>query len=525
MDLAMETLMELGRNNTVLENLGQIDRLAVIDVGSNSVRMVVYPASALAAPPLFNEKAMCGLGRGQAPGGDLSETAMVRTINTIARFAHLAKAMDVGVIDAAATAAVREAANCDAFLERVRAETGITVRVISGGEEARLSARGVLAANPGVSGLVGDLGGGSLELTHLDPSKGDGVGERISLPLGTLRLAAIDPGDSAAPHQDIDRHIDQVFDQVDWMGQVLHGDLYIVGGAWRSLGRLEMSRNRYPLRVLHGYTLPSQRVASMCQLFAGLSLESLQRIEAAPQDRLDTLALAARVLGRLLLKCRADRVIFSAHGLREGMLSEHLTPEQRRADPLLASSRLTALASSRNADVGLGHGHGDGARLTDWLTPLFPDEDEDHRRLRIAAGLLSDIGWRIHPDERPDHAMADVLRAPLTGLDHRQRIMLGLAIRFRYTHKRDSRWVERYGHLIEDDDRLWSRQVGQALRLAHTLSGGVMELLAQYSLSLDDSDITLHGTPENLNIIGEATRKRLTAMARSFDRSAVVAAD
>ena len=232
-----------------------------------------------------------------------------------------------------------------------------------------------------------------------------------------------------------------------------------------------------------------------------------------------------RVLGRLLLKCRADRVIFSAHGLREGMLSEHLTPEQRRADPLLASSRLTALASSRNADVGLGHGHGDGARLTDWLTPLFPDEDEDHRRLRIAAGLLSDIGWRIHPDERPDHAMADVLRAPLTGLDHRQRIMLGLAIRFRYTHKRDSRWVERYGHLIEDDDRLWSRQVGQALRLAHTLSGGVMELLAQYSLSLDDSDITLHGTPENLNIIGEATRKRLTAMARSFDRSAVVAAD
>ena len=513
--------MGLGRNNAVIEHVRQKDRLAVIDVGSNSVRMVVYPATALAAPPLFNEKAMCGLGRGQSAGGDLSEAAMIRTINTIARFAYLARAMNVGVIDAAATAAVREAANGDAFLERVRRETGITVRIISGGEEARLSARGVLAASPGVRGLVGDLGGGSLELIHLDPGQPDGVGERTSLPLGTLRLAAIDPGDSA----DLDRHIDDILDQVGWMDHVMDGDLYIVGGAWRSLGRLEMTRNRYPLRVLHGYTLPSQRVASMCQLFSGLSLESLQSIEAAPQDRLDTLALAARVLDRLLLKCRAKRVIFSAHGLREGLLSEHLSQEQRAADPLLASSRLAALASTRNSDVGLGHGHGDGARLTDWLTPLFPHEDEVHRRLRLAAGLLCDIGWRIHPDERPDHAMADVLRAPLIGLDHRQRIMLGLAIRFRYTHKRDSRWVERYGHLIEDEDRLWSRQVGQALRLAHTLSGGVMDLLAQYSLTLDNGDITLHCRPENLSLVGEAARKRLTAMARSFDRKAVVTSD
>ncbi len=497
------------------------DQLAVIDVGSNSVRMVVYPTTALAAPPVFNEKAMCGLGRGQAPGGALGAEAMQRTIDTIARFAYLAQAMDVGVIDAAATAAVRDAANRDEFLARVREETGIDVRILSGLEEARLSARGVLAANPGARGLVGDLGGGSLELVHLDPEQDGGVGQRTSLPLGTLRLFAGSERDGAR----LDRQIDDSLGQVDWLAQVRNGDLYIVGGAWRSLGRLEMARTRYPLRVLHGYTMPAARVASMCQLFAGLSLESLNRIERAPKDRLDTLALAARVLGRLLHRSRARRVIFSAHGLREGILYGHLSPAQQAVDPLVASCRLTALASARDPGNGLGHGHGDGSRLTDWLAPLFPDEGTDERRLRLAAGLLSDVGWRIHPDERPDHAMADVLRAPLIGLDHTQRIKLALAIRFRYTHRGGSRWVDRYTRLIEEDDRIWSRRIGQTLRLAHTLSGGVIELLGQYRLSLNEDGITLHCQTGARQFVGEAARKRLAAMARSFELPSHIVVD
>jgi len=497
------------------------DRLAVIDVGSNSVRMVVFPSTALAAAPLFNEKAMCGLGRGQAPGGALSDEAMDRAADTIARFVHVAAAMGVGVIDAAATAAVRDASNRDEFLARIQADAGIDVRILSGKEEARLSARGVLAASPGARGLVGDLGGGSLELSRLDPSQQDGLAQRVSLPLGTLRLASANGGNGDI----LDRHIDTVLADVEWLDQIRGGDLYIVGGAWRSLGRLEMARNRYPLRVLHGYALPVSRIASMCQLFAGLSLESLRRIEAVPKDRIDTLSLAARILGRLLNRSDAKRVIFSAHGLREGMLLEHLSPEQVSVDPLLASCRLTALASARDAENGLGHGHGDGARLTDWLAPLFTNENRDEGRLRLAAGLLSDIGWRIHPDERPDHAMADVLRAPLIGLDHTQRIKLALAIRFRYTHKRDSRWVDRYRHLVEDEDRIWSRQVGQALRLAHTLSGGVIELLAQYRLSRDEGYIVLHCRPGTEHLIGEAAIKRLNALARSFELECCIVTD
>jgi len=499
---------------------GGMDRLAIIDVGSNSVRMVVYPPASLAAPPLFNEKAMCGLGRGQTPGGALSESAMVMAVNTIHRFAHLARAMKVGVIDAAATAAVREASNGEEFLERVLRETGVAVRILDGDEEARLAARGVLAASPGARGLVGDLGGGSLELVQLDPDRPDGLGPLVSLPLGALKLAT---KDGAGPG--LDRDIDDALAQVDWLPRVNNGDLYIVGGAWRSLGHLEMARTRYPLRVLHGYTLPSQRVADMCRLFAGLSLESLRRIEAAPRDRLDTLASAARVLGRLLSMSGARRVIFSDHGLRDGMLYEHLSPHDKAVDPLLASCRLTAMATARDGGNGLGHGQGDGARLTDWLAPLFPDESVGDGRLRLAAGLLSDIGWRIHPEERPDHAMADILRAPLIGLDHSQRIKLALAIRFRYTHRRDSHWVKPYERLIGDEDRLWSLRVGQALRLAHTLSGGIMALLADYRLKFDADAITLHCTAGGRQNIGEAAAKRLSAMAHGFDREGRIEVD
>jgi exopolyphosphatase/guanosine-5'-triphosphate,3'-diphosphate pyrophosphatase len=496
------------------------DRLAVIDVGSNSVRMVVYPATALAAPPLFNEKAMCGLGRGQGPGGSLSKEAMDKAMDTLHRFAHLARAMEVGVIDAAATAAVRDAANGREFLDRIHRETGLSVRILDGDEEARLAARGVLAASPGARGLVGDLGGGSLELMHLDPDRPDGTGQGTSLGLGTLRLAAMELSGGA-----LDRRIDDGLARVDWMPRVRNADLYIVGGAWRSLGRLEMARTRYPLHVLHGYTLPSSRVETMCRLFAGLSLESLRRIEAAPKDRLDTLALAARILGRLLHHSGAKRVIFSDHGLRDGILYENLTPEHRAVDPLLASCRLTALATARDDNNGLGHGHGDSRKLTAWLMPLFPNESEDDKRLRLAAALLSDIGWRIHPDERADHAMADVLRAPLIGLEHGQRIKLALAIRYRYTHRRDSHWVKPYEQLIPDEDRLWSRRVGQALRLAHTLSGGIMGLLADYRLSRDDETMTLHGGADGTHMIGEAATKRLAALARSFGLGSRILAD
>ena len=192
-----------------------------------------------------------------------------------------------------ATDAVREAANGNSFLNRIRQETGIRIRILTGQEEARLVALGVLAANPRAHGLVADLGGGSLELIHLDPAEIDGVGQRISLPLGTLRMIEI----SNRGGSGLDRYIDEILGVVEWLSEFDEGPLYIVGGAWRSLGRLEIARVHYPLHLLHGYSMYADQARNMCRLFAGLSLASLSRIESVPRDRLETLAPAARIFG------------------------------------------------------------------------------------------------------------------------------------------------------------------------------------------------------------------------------------
>ncbi|MDP6564345.1 MAG: Ppx/GppA family phosphatase [Alphaproteobacteria bacterium] len=481
-------------------------RLAVIDVGSNSVRMVVFAEQALAAPPLFNEKVLCGLGRGQQPGGPLAEEAMDKTIATIGRFAGLARAMGVSVIDAVATAAVRDAANREPFLDRLAAATGVAARVLSGAEEARLSAQGVLSASPGARGLVGDLGGGSLELVQLTDA---GVGEWATRPLGTLRLNT-----AARDGEDIGARIDAELGQVDWLEEAVGGDLFIVGGAWRSLGRLEMARTHYPLQVLHGFTLAADRVDDMCRLVAGLSRQSLRRIEAVPQDRLDTLPVAARVLGRLLRHGGARRVVFSAYGLREGVLREHLSAEQQGADPLSSACEMIARSTARAAI--------DGEALTAWLAPLFAGEAAGDRRLRLAAALLSDIGWRIHRDERADHAMLEVLRSPLVGLDHGERVKLALAVRARYAGQPRGRMANRYRHLVDEAAQSWAYRVGQALRLAHTFAGAAPELLAQAELIVNPATLILRLRPEAGHLMGEVVHKRLRALAAAFDREAAI---
>ena len=318
---------------------------------------------------------------------------------------------------------------------------------------------------------------------------------------------------------DQNRYIDENLSEVDWLPKFNDGTLYIVGGAWRSLGRLEMERVRYPLHLLHGYYMHAEQAGNMCRLFSGLGRASLDRIAAAPRDRLETLAPAARILGRLILFSGVNKIEFSAHGLREGILFEHLSASDKKNDPLLASCRLVALATARDKENGLGHGHGDGEKLTDWLTPLFPDESEKNKRLRFAAGLLSDIGWRIQTDERPDHVMAEVMRAPLIGLNHRERVQLALAVRFRYNNRLGSYWLRSISGLIEEDDKLWSQRVGLALRLAHTISGGMMNLLGNYCLSMDAKNINLHLGHDKEFLIGEATIKRISTLALSFDRN------
>src|SRR5258708_18791988 len=329
--------------------------VGVIDIGSNSIRLVVYAGDERAPYPIFNEKVLCGLGRGLERTSRLNEEGVPLALANLSRFAALAEAMRVRRLRVVGTAAVREAEEGRDFVAQVRERTGLRVEVLEGEEEARLSGLGVLSGTPDADGLMGDLGGGSLELVAL--KRGE-IGRHVTLPFGPLRLREITDRRNALV--DI---IDHRLEKIDWLNKAKGRDFYAVGGSWRGIARLHMAHVDYPLRVIHGYTLSRGRAEDFLDLIAGLSRESLERIGRVPRKRLEVLPIAALVLHRVLLRTRPARLVFTALGLREGCLFDRLSPAPRPRDPLLASADQMARASARFAV--------DGHALHEGLTPLF----------------------------------------------------------------------------------------------------------------------------------------------------------
>jgi exopolyphosphatase/guanosine-5'-triphosphate,3'-diphosphate pyrophosphatase len=222
--------------------------------------MVVFDGAARSPAYFFNEKVMCGLGTGIGESGVLHPAGRTRALAALKRFAMLAVDMGVSPLTAVATAAVREASDGAEFRAEVEAETGIRLWVVDGREEARLSAQGVMLGWPGAAGVICDIGGASMELATI----GDGrIGKRVTTPLGPLRLQGLGGKDTDSARKarlaEIDRALSTALDEVG----TGHGRLFLVGGSWRAIARLDMERRGYPLRVLHEYLVTSRRCAPL----------------------------------------------------------------------------------------------------------------------------------------------------------------------------------------------------------------------------------------------------------------------
>lgn len=481
------------------------ERIGVVDIGSNSIRLVVFDRLSRAPVPLFNERVLCGLARGLDQTGRLNVEGVELALTNIVRFARLARAMSVGRFDLLATAAVREAANGPEFVAEVERRSGAKVTVLSGASEARLSALGVIAGTPGANGFMGDLGGGSLELVDLRAAD---LRDSVTLPLGPLRLAEVSNGDRALALAEIDRHLDAVA----WLNGSPDACFYPVGGAWRSLARLHMEQSRYPLHIIHGYSLPSRTARDMARVISRLGPHSLARVRGVSRRRLETLPYAALVLSRILERVRPATVTFSAFGLREGHVYDLLGPEEQARDPLIAAASELAASEARFGDLG--------EEMFSWTTPLCPDETPEEVRLRRAAGHLADIAWREHPDYRAVQALHRILRLPLLAIDHAQRGFLAYTAFVRYGGKPGATDAETAIQLMSARQAWRAEVLGKALRLAVTVSGGTREVLRSASLSLEGDSLVLT-LPGNGSVVsGDALERRLKALAKALGVSA-----
>ena len=480
------------------------DTIGVIDIGSNSIRLVVYDGLKRSPMPIFNEKVLCGLGRGVEKSGRLNPDGVRNALTHLPRFRQIAHGMRVPQVDVLATAAVRDASDGPAFVKAVEQATGLTVRVVSGEEEARLAANGVLSGTPEAEGLVGDLGGGSLELVNV---AGQVLGRQVTLPLGPLRL--MEAGESRGA---LIKAIDQHLDTLPWLGDARGRTFYPVGGSWRAMAKLHMEQNGHPLHIIHHYTVAAGEMRQFADLLARQSTSSLAKL-AGSRRRGDTLPYAALVLERLLKAAAPARVVFSAYGLREGHLFSLLPPERRQEDPLLSAS----------ADWGQRFCRfGDPSLLVPWTAGLFVGEDARGQRLRHAACLLSDVGWAEHPDYRAEHAFLRILRYPFPGVDHAERVFLALAGYARYSGSIDGAVTAGVRGLLSDAQQKRALVLGLGLRLAHNLTGGASALLQRTSLKLGGESLVLL-LPEDTDALdGETVRRRLDALAKALNRRAEV---
>lgn len=483
---------------------------AVIDIGSNSVRMVVYAGSGRVAVPVYNERTLCGLGRGMGKTGRLDPDAVTVALAHLSRFVTLIEAMEVSQVEVLATEAVRAASDGAAFVAAAEKILGATIHILDGGTEAEISAFGVVSGIPGATGMMGDLGGGSLEIVSLE----NGVpGARASRPIGALRL-------SEAAGNDTDKArsiVDAALAEIDWLGNMKGRAFYPVGGAWRAFASVHMGQENYPLHVIHEYALSRADALALLRLVSGLSPKSLAKIPRVPKARLKTLPLAAVVMERLLAAAQPKVVVFSALGLREGWLYHRLPTAERMVDPLLAAVEDMATRESRFAMPGV--------QLDDWLSILFANETPRLRRLRRAAVLLSDIAWRDHPDYRARESFSRVLHLPLTGIDHGERVLLAYMVSASYGGGRTGPVRSLVLPLVDNDDVEHAITVGRAIRFARTLAAGTLDVLRRTRLEIDDKDLTVHVPAGMSYLLSEEISRRFEALARRLNRRPRLADD
>jgi exopolyphosphatase / guanosine-5'-triphosphate,3'-diphosphate pyrophosphatase len=480
-------------------------RIGVIDLGSNSLRLVVFERIGAALFPIVNEKVMCGLARGIAMTGRLDRAGRGPALVNLRRFTALARAVGVEHLAVLATAAVRDAVDGQEFADDVGRDCNVPVKILGGPEEARLSAAGVVAGIPEADGVAADLGAGSIELAAVGAGRN---GSGVSLPLGPLRLAEF--GDSPRAVGDA---VERAFAVAPPARLAAGHSLYLVGGAARALARLHMEHMGYPLHIVHQYGLGRREAEAFFEIVGRLSKKTLERMVTIPRRRLETVPLAAFILNRLIAAAAPQRIVFSAFGLREGYAYGLLSPAERHGDPLLLACAALARRESRSAP--------DGERLQAWTEALFADLPAPARRLHLAACWLADIAWGEHPDYRAEGAFTRSLRLPFPAFDHGARAFVAAVLHTRYGGAAEDPVRAPTDPLIETSRSGEVRILGLALRLAYTLCGGAIDLLRQTRLARDDGRLVLEVPPGGL-FGGETVERRLDALGRALGLAATL---
>lgn len=475
--------------------------IAVIDIGSNSVRLVIYRGLKRTPDIIFNERVMSGLGVGVSTTGEMTGEAMNSALNALERFAVLCRDMKVDEIDAVATSAVRDAKNGPWLVREIQKRCKFKVNVISGREEARLSAYGILSGFPNAEGLVGDLGGGSLELIQLEEGERK---KKISLPIGPVRV--LDGAEGFGDEHK--RFIQEELAKVDWIKELEGKPFYMVGGAWRALAHLHIFETNWPLHVLHGYSISPETCKSFCWEIERKSLSRLKGIDAIPSKRLATLPLAARILREIIRIGKPSKIITSGYGIREGVMFKKLNHAMRAQDPLIETSKEFGRTMARFPK------HGD--KLIKWTDGLFPNQEQDKRRIREAICHLSEISHTSHPDFKAQLAFDRSIVGRFVGVSHKERALISLGLYASYGGEQDSKTILPATKILNRGEIKEAIGIGLLVQFAQKFTGGTDRPLKKTRLFQEDKKLVLEIRQKDAVLISKSVSQRFAGVASLF---------
>lgn len=477
---------------------------AIVDIGSNTVRLVVFYGPARIPLPVFNEKVQCRLGQGIDQTGHLNPDGVTLALETLNRFMKLVEVMEVDNVSLLATAAVREANDGANFVRKIKQLLNADVQILSGEEEAKLAAYGVLSGLPDADGLLGDMGGASFDLVALNRGT---FSQHDTTPLGHLRIQDEKRTTISRMRTYIHNHLKPL----GWTTQMKGRPFYAVGGSLRAVARLIMHRLDYPLHIIDNFTLEHDHALALLKDLSRLPVQEMMQVPDVSKKRQETLPAAIALLLEVLENVEPSHLIFSGYSMREGQFYLSLDEDIKNQDPLISSC--TSLVE-REGRFGQ-----QGEEVFHWMTPIFNDESAEHMKLRHAACLLHDIAWAEHPDYRADHGFLRVLRLPVAGLSHHERALMAACVYSRYKGNFNARIAKPLRTFLNDEDALWTKTVGATLRLAHTLASGAPHLLKDTHLEIRGGELIL-SLPEDGDIFrGDAVARRVQTVAKHLGLS------
>lgn len=478
----------------------QQQHYGVIDIGSNSIRLVVYDDLSRAPFPRFNEKSLVALGASLDNNGNLTAESIENVRHVLVRFATIAKAMDVSRVDVLATEATRKAGNQSELVKVILQETGLEIRLLSGDEEAHFTALGVISGFYQPTGIVGDMGGGSLEIAEV---MSDRVSDRrTSMPLGAFPVKALMSEGVVAAKNAIDTVLDEQLSPL-----LSEPMFYAVGGGWRALARIHIAMHEIPIKVVHGFEVPADDVLSLAKSIAKMAPDEVAELPDVPSRRIETLSASALVMWRVLRRLKPGRVVFSAFGLREGWLYSQLHVQEQYRDPLLEGALALGLPTARVPEFSEALGR--------WTDHLFVGETQNDRRIRLSICALTDIAWRDHQKIRGRQSFERILQFPFIGITHRERAYMAVAIMSRYADKIDDRARSMINGLLTDDEEKNAEILGRSLLLGHRFSASVAGILEHSRLIIDQDMVCLEILDTASVPDSAAVQSRLQKLAKS----------